>query len=174
MRQSPQEGPTRGSMLLDTAIALAILAGIAALSVPVTDYLRARAQRAEEERVVLALRAALAEHFGWTTTIGNPEYPDALDGAPLGSATQEHPFFIRVLSAAPVVSDWQKLGPHDYRGPTGQRYRYTPPVGTFRRVQGDASPPSSGEGSPQRTDRTGKTTSVRQRLESGSSPGSVQ
>ena len=60
-------------------------------------------------------------------------FPQRLDDAPPGRATQQNPLFTGVL-ASPMTSKWEKVDDNSYVGPTTRIYIYDADNGTFEYI----------------------------------------
>ncbi len=121
--------------LVELVMVIVILGLLAAVVVPKFTDIRSQAVNAAEQGVVSAVRSGINMYHMAQLAQGNDGYPNKLDNATNGVASQTNPLFTEVIDGGVTDSNWKKTGTRTYKYlPTGNRYRYNKNTGKFERI----------------------------------------
>ncbi len=88
------------------------------------------------EKTLMDLRSALSMYEARAYLKGEQPFPDVLDDAAAGSASESNPFFSNVLNPPGVTDGWEKLNESTYRVLGGNKttYQYNSATGKLNPI----------------------------------------
>lgn len=113
-----------GFALTDVVVMILILGILAAVTLPAYVKLQQSASQSAEDAVIANARIGITLFFAESAARQAPEFPQQLDDAAEGVASEDNPFFTAVLQQEGVTRDWRKTGQETYVSPAGNIYKY--------------------------------------------------
>ena len=144
----------RGFTLVELVMVVIIIALLSVVVAPRMFSLRETAAGAAEQNAVASIRTGIRTTRMARIALGEDSYPQTLDAADAGAASDDNALFGEVLDPPLTDQRWEKVDEQTYRyQQTGNEYVYDPAVGTFavagRRLDDTAlGAPGGGGGTP--------------------------
>ena len=118
--------------IIEMLMAIVIIGLLAIVTLPRFGETRIGATGAAERGTVAAIRSGLQVARLTNPSTDADGYPEKLDAAPSGTASDASPLFTDVIEGGIADSKWEKLSSDRYRFiPTKRSYRYDAATGEF-------------------------------------------
>lgn len=118
--------------LVELVMVIVIIGLLAAVVVPKFSNLRDEAQNAAEQGMVSAIKSGINTAYMTSLAQGSNAYPDVLDSAANGDASEANPLFINVIENGITDNNWEKTGARAYKFKrNGNKYNYDKTTGKF-------------------------------------------
>jgi prepilin-type N-terminal cleavage/methylation domain-containing protein len=122
----------RAFTLVELVMVIVIIGLLAAVVVPKFGDMRTEAKNAAETAAVAAVRSGIKLAHMTNLAKGLDSYPDTLDSASNGEASETNPLFTEVIEDGVTDKNWKKNNKTTYQYvPTGNKYKYDKKTGKF-------------------------------------------
>jgi len=118
--------------LVELVMVIVIIGLLAAVVTPKFTSMKTEAQDAAEQGTVAAVQSGIKLAHLTSLAQGTDVYPNTLDSASNGVASESNPLFADVIDGGVTDGNWKKTGKRSYQYlPTKNKYKYDYKTGAF-------------------------------------------